>query len=441
MIKLSIPYKSHNNKYVWDYMTQVCLQINNINLANHLEDIEASYDNIIYLIIDNVNDALYLFVSLSNSSLYTDGVGTVYNSYCDIWAPLINSSIQMKDDKVHIVSFDIKKYNSVLSFSEDYQSRSNIKLYLDENTDKIYYKVSNNDFILLSPLNTDNTKKHILDSYRNYQTNKTKDEDSVLLNIHSVDKNSFLLPFMSYKDFLNFASYSKYNRSSLYVDDEGDNYFVNSLTIDNDLKFFSKTLLRKDKFEIKVNKSIQVSPSIWQVLTILQHFKFWDYVNVYNGLLNLQIEDICISHIFGKVNLDDTVIEPDYTKFKLVGKIHSNELFKINKLYSNASRTCYFDFSTQSFVGNNYIFNSNKLENRITYLENPVEAELPLKITFTEIKHYIGSDLSQKNFNLCIYTDGIRVMLERWDNNFDSLGCRVVFNHTMSRTNQKLVAY
>lgn len=440
MVKLSIPYKSHNNKYIWDYMTQACLQINNINLANHLEDIEASYDNIVYIIIDNIRDNLYLFVSLSNSSLYTDGIGIVYNPYCDIWAPLKDFSIQTKDNKVHIVSFDIKKYNSMLSFSEDYQNRSDVKLYLDENTDKIYYKVYNNDFVLLSPINTDNTKKYILESYNHY-LNRNVSEEPMLFNIHSVDKNSFLLPFMSYKDFLNFASYSKYNMSSLYINDEGDNYFVNSLSLDNDLKFFSKTLMRKDKFSMLIDKNIRISPSVWQILTILQHFKFWDYANVYNGSLNLRIKDIYIDHIFESVNLDDVVVEPDYSKYNLVGKIHSNELFKINKLYSNANRTCYFDFSTQSFIGNSYIFNSNKLENKITFLENPVEAELPLKITFTEIKHYIGSDLSQKNFNLCIYTDGIRVMLERWNNSFDLVESRIIFNHTMSRTNQKLVAY
>ena len=227
---------------------------------------------------------------------------------------------------------------------------------------------------------------------------------------------------------------------------EDGNYFENNLTTpDGELKFYSRSVLRKDKFDVRrTNSSVPVG--LWQVLVILQQYKFWQHLYAFGNntaILTFNPDDMGsfrIVHLFKAPVLYTESVVPDLSNFKLVGKMHSNEMFRLNKLYSNANRTCYFDFSTQTFTGNNYVFNDNKLEPKTVNLEccGELDAELPLKITMTEIKHYVGSDLSQKNFMLYVYTDGIRVMLERWDGNSTAMECRVVFNHTMSRTNQKL---
>ena len=80
-------------------------------------------------------------------------------------------------------------------------------------------------------------------------------------------------------------------------------------------------------------------------------------------------------------------------------------MFRLNKLYSNANRTCYFDFSNQTFTGNNYVFSDDKLEPKTVELETKVtNVTIPLRMTFTELKHYIGSDLSQKNFVMKMFS-------------------------------------
>ena len=448
MVKITIPYKAHNNKVVWDYLTQICAQINNINLAKNLDAVEASVDNVVYLLFTKKH--IYVFVALSQQ---TDE--DTYDSYCDVWARLNDvsfDSLNIGENECKIYSFDIKKYNSVVSFTEDYSARDKISFLIDEQTDKLIYSVINTDYVDLSPIIiTPEIRESVLESFDKYiATKKLKKDISNYqylnaLTVSSVDKNSFLMPFMAYRDFLNFATYSCHNKSFIIANKETNTInFVNYLVTDNDLKFYLSTVLRQDKFNCE-RVNIAVPSGLWQILVILQHYKTWQTLKYYvdntaDLIFNVnEPETSTVTHVMKYNSQDDcSAFYLNLSDFKLVGRIHSNELFKINKLYSNANRTCYFDFSTQTFTGNNYVFSDQKLDIKTVELSTKVEAELPLKITFTEIKHYIGSDLSQKNFVLKVYTDGIRVMLERWVNDETLMECRVIFNHAMSKKNQSL---
>ena len=277
MIKVSVPYKSHNNKYMWDYMTTICAQLNNINLAKNFSAIEASVDNVIYVIIDSKNNSVNMLVSLSRML----SVDEDYEPYIDVWAnfsePVFSSEFPDKDS-IYVLSFDIKKYNSVLSFAEDYKDRDKINVYLDTVKEKLYYGVSTNNYVDLSPIPISiETRKYIINSYKNYLLQKDKQEQSNnLISVESVDKNSFLMPFMAYKDFLNFATYHKNNKSAIITDDL--NYFVNELVDEEgNLVFYSKNILRKDKFFLNNKTNFGVSVGLWQLLAIHQHFKFWNH--------------------------------------------------------------------------------------------------------------------------------------------------------------------
>lgn len=445
MIKIEIPYRSHSNKPLWDYITNICGQINNINFADNLNSPEADFDNVVYFLFNE--NVVYALVSLSQK--ISDNL---YKSYCDVWVKLLDLNVNF-GSKISIYSFDIKKYNSVTAITEDYKSRDKIKFMLDENTSKLYYNVLEDDNTDLSPvIITQNLYEKIYNSFTNYQLQKTannfkRDKDTVTcLKVSSVDKNSFLLPYMAYKDFLNFATYSSNNTSYIIKDENNELNFINVLTDNEDLLFYSDVKLRQDKFElIESNKVVPVPSSLWQILVILQNYKQWQKLNYYidNKTADLVFDSknpeiSTATHIMTYYGDSLEIQNITLQNFKLVGKIHSNELFKLNKLFSNANRTCYFDFSTQTFTGNNYVFNDEKLDIKTVGLSNKLDAELPLKITFTEIKHYVGSDLSQKNFMLKLYTDGVRVMLERWVDDETVMECRVLFNHTMSKKNQNL---
>lgn len=459
---MQIPYTSSINKCAFDYFTQVSAQLNNVNLSRNLDAMNASFDNLMFLIID-YNFNVYLYLGLSNMDTETKEL----KSYCDIIYELQNPEIiqvvncnyrnNSNEFKSTVYSLDIKKYNSVVAFTEDYQSRNKIRMYFDDK--KLYYYISENNYVELSPfVVTDETEDKILKVLYKYVNQVVKDkyymDNHLVLRVDSVDRNSFLLPYMAYKDFLNFAVYSDRSRSFILTDaeDDGHDYFVNTLYDENGkLVFYSETDLRNDKFEFysdgaKCKSNVEVSNGLWQLLTILQHFKNWIELKYsYDSTARLDIgKGGYIYHFLaGKVNYNfntenSFISYDDLVKYELVSRQHSNDLYKINKLFSNASRSCYFNFADQTFTGNNYVFNSDKLELKTIDLDNPIETKLPLKITLTEIKHYIGSDLSQKNFNLYIYTDGINVMLERWDNDNKELTNRVIFNHTMSRKNQNL---
>lgn len=429
MFKLSIPYKAHNNKYVWDYLLNYSIQLNNINLADNLDEPEAEINNIIFMLIDK--HSVNLLVSLSNQ-VDKDK----YQSFCNAWSTLHDCEFESDIDEIKIFSFDIKKYNNVLSFTEEYQNRDKINVYINEN--KLYYCISDTNAVDVSPIIiTSNLKDKILSSYNKY---KNVNESNIQLTVNSVDKNSFLLPFMGYRDFLNFTTYSANNKSSIINIGE-NNYFLNLLEDSEKVLFYSKCLLRNDKFILE-NNNFNISSGLWQILVILQHYKIWQNLYVYKNSAKITFnndESCYVNHIFESELDSNIILEPDLQNYKLVGEIHSNELYRLNKLFSNANRTCFFDFSNQTFTGNNYVFNDDKLEKKTVDLSNKIKSELPLQISMTELKHFIGSDLSQKNFNLRIYTDGIRVMFERWNNDFTAMECRIIFDHSMSKRNQKLV--
>lgn len=291
-----------------------------------------------------------------------------YENMCDVWISFSDVKFEVQSDYTKTYfSFDIKKYNSMLSFTEDYQSRDYIRFYT-ENSNKAYYKVSNNNFIDISPIVINSDLKEKIDtSYIKYlesfNSNNAKEE---LLTVESVDKNSFLLPFMSYRDFVNFATYSENNASGL-LDYEGKTYFVDSLYKDNKCLFYMMSQLRMDKFTVSKSDVI-LPPGLWQVLTIIQHYKSWQDLRVfYNNELYVLLTFTAQNSITYAVHTFNSYIKnekrlfiPDLSKFELVGQLHSNELFRLNKLYSNANRTCYFDFSTQTFTGNNYVFNADR---------------------------------------------------------------------------------
>lgn len=441
MIKVTIPYKSHNNKLIWDYMTQVCTQVNNINLASTLDSPESNIDNVVYLLFDT--EDIYVFTALSQQT----SEGDKYTSYCDIWAKLTDTEFSFNEYKIY--SFDIKKYNSVISYTEDYSTRDKISFLIDEQTNKLYYNVLDTDFVDLSPIVISyDLQNKILESFTKYKKNEKERQSNhyqyyKALTVSSVDKNSFLLPSMAYRDFLNFATYSCDSQSYVLKDENNTISFINILNKEDELKFYLKVVLRQDKFNFD-RTNITVPSSLWQLFVVLQHYKQWQQLNYHvdhtaDIIFNInEPEKSTVVHLLRSNKESAFDYEPDLSDFKLVGVLHSTELFKLNKLYSNANRTCYFDFSTQTFTGNNYVFSDQKLDIKTVDLSTKVNAELPLKITFTEIKHYIGSDLSQKAFTLKIYTDGVRVMFERWTNDESYIECRVIFNHAMSKKNQNL---
>ena len=88
MIRAQIPYKSHNNKYMWDYLTQLCTQLNNINLAETLDSPEASIDNVMYVLLDSETASLSMAVFLSNRKRGAEIENDIYSSYCDVWAEM-----------------------------------------------------------------------------------------------------------------------------------------------------------------------------------------------------------------------------------------------------------------------------------------------------------------------------------------------------------------
>lgn len=437
-----IPYKSHNNKYIWDYAMKLCEQINNINLSKNLSDSLASFSNMLYILIDGKNNTVNFYIGLSYRLL--DGS---FKSFIDSWATFQDTTINnisdlpFTSDEYRIFSFDIKKYNQILAFSKEYQNRDSIEFFIDG--ENLYYMMKNN-MVNLSPIVVgDDLFNQIISSYFRYKSLDKREEYNLIVDVDTVDKNSLLLPYMSYKDFLNFVVYSENNISCLF-----DGHIYNTLfNKDDKIMFSSDISLRQDKFHI--HKNDVISSGFWQILSILQNFKLWYKLSLYkqNDEYNIAYLDFnnsedttYVTHILSlgrKSEINDNFF--DKSKFELVGNLHSNELFKINKLYSNANRTCHFDFSNQEFVGNNYIFNEDKLKTEITKLEEPInDTTIPLKISFTELKHYIGSDLSQKGFILKIFTDGVNIMLERYNDNTNELENRIIFNHNLSKKNQNL---
>ena len=92
-------------------------------------------------------------------------------------------------------------------------------------------------------------------------------------------------------------------------------------------------------------------------------------------------------------------------------------------------------FSKQKFIGNGYVFNCDEekeelKEAALTYkIEN---TSLPLSFSLAELKQYVGTDLSQKEFILSFYTNGSDVLISKEDK-AGTKELEIFFNHAMSR--------
>lgn len=430
----NIPYKSHNNKIIFDFFTLVNKQLNNVNLAYDTDDYKFKLKNCIYIYV--IENDIYFYLGLSQKLK-----NNKYFPSTTFSCKLQGIEFLDKDIDNNLYIFDIEKFNFTLSSSLNYKDRDKISLYFNDN--KISYKVSNIISVELGSVITDQCLK--TEVMLNL-TSSHSDSSNKILTVENVDKNSPLLPFFNYKDCLDFTVSSDENFADISYDDENNCYINNYCVIDNKVKYFSSSLLRKDKFIFKeVENGTRISPSFWQILITIYGNRLWKFLHVYNSYAYIEYSDslyIYVKFNFITQNMDYLSIRQDLIdnngNFELVGKLSSDELFMINKFYTNVNRTCcYFDFSKQEFIGNGYIYSDNKEEYVNIKLENPnnLSPTLPLKLTFVEIKHYIGSDLSQKNFMLYIYTDGVNVKFMKYNINTDLLENITMFNCLMSKEN------
>lgn len=439
MIVLNIPYQNHMNKKIFDYISTCCSQQNNVNYAESIEDIEAKEDNHIYFCILN-KKSICLFTSMSKK--HEDNT---FTPLIDIWVEIQDTffdSLSDDCDNDLIFKFDIKKLFSTLSFSSNYKDRNIMQLCLSDDYSKIFYKISDTINVDLTLPVNERLKTRILNSFSYYDL-KVKTVPTDVMDVTNVDKNSFLLPYFNHKDCLNFAVSSSENRTMLHSID-GNNYVTNILFNNDKVDYQSTTLLRKDKFKcFNINENVvAVSPGLWQLLVILQGSKVWNKLMVDARHADVYFGNYKIYHFFDgdAVYNYNNNINFDYLKgFMLVGKLHANEIFLLNKLFPN-SKGSYFDFSAQKFVGTSYIFsgdlsNIKEKDNNVKEVDltEKIDSELPLNLSFTELKHYIGGDLSQKDFVLRVYTNGTEVMLEKWNNQETVMETCVVFNHNMSK--------
>lgn len=439
-MNIKIPYQNHVNKRIFDYILSCCNQQNNVNFAKNLTDLEAKENNYVYLCIFKTK--IYFFLSISNKN----NVDNTYNSLFDIIAELKDVNFFDTADNIKIYKFDIKKLYSTLSFSSDYKDRDNITLIFSDDLDMLCYKISETIFVDIAHIVT-NSELNSRICNKFLEDICTKKTDVCISKIGNVDKNSFLLPYFNHKDCLNFTVAFTDNLSVIHKF-QSNLYITNTYydKEDNKLKYQSTTLLREDKFRdlynvVKENGCLKVSPGFWQLLVMLQNNKQWRTLDVFDDYIDLNFDDnkdCVIKHFFSSsINNIDCFNSYSFNleEFKLVGKMCATEIFLLNKLFSN-SKNSYFDFSLQKFIGDNYVFsdNSDNKSKSIVDLNYNCDSELPLCISFTELKHYIGGDLSQKNFMLYVYTDGINVMLEKYNNEETLLENRIIFNHDMSKS-------
>lgn len=434
---ITIPYQNHSNKKLFDYALTCCNQLNNINCATNSSCAEAKENNYVYLVLTS-SLQICLFVRLSHK----DSKNNEYKSLTDIWIPL--KDVKLDDINIvesYVYKFNIKKFHSLLSFASNYKDRNNIVLTVGADYSTIYYAIAETTINVDLAKLVDNSSylyQNIKQSARKLNQ-KMYDSSSFStpadLSVTNVDKNSFLLPYFNHKTCLNFSVALTENQTSFIINEDNKQYIINSLYDSDELQFYSKILLREDKFKLSLTAtSLEVSPGIWQLLTILQGSKVWQHLHYFSAddycTVNFS-DDVVVYHLFDiELNLKKNV--EDFTNYEVVGKLQSNEIFLLNKLFTN-SKNSYFDFSKQKFIGTNYVFGDDPNEIQETDLVNQQESILPLKITFTELKNYIGSDLSQKDFVLIVKTNGINVMLEKWNKDETTLECVVAFNHTMSK--------
>lgn len=436
MLVLSIPYQNSINKKIFDYISTYNQQQNNVNFADNasIDCVEANEDNHIYLII--AGSCVYLFIALSKKDNDNN-----YLSLVEVWAELKDVVIEGSNllDNEKIYSFDIKKFYSTLSFSSNYKDRD--KVTLESVNNNLSYSVSKTIKVKVATVVSNSMYNKIKLSLIKFKQKLTEPLVDVF-SVTNVDKNSFLLPYFNHKDCLNFAVASNEENKALFCFKDNNYYIINNkINSKGNLEYQSTTLLRKDKFNCFniIDNIVNISSGVWQVLVILQGNKQWKTLNVYKSHASLNFSDNCvIYHIFdkdAKYEYASTIVNNyfDLHDFELVGKVYANEIFLLNKLFPN-SKSSYFDFSIQKFIGDSYVFKEKKeKEVQSIDLTTKYENNLPLCISFTELKHYIGGDLSQKDFILKVYTDGINVMFERWNNREDVMENRVIFNHNMSK--------
>lgn len=472
-LKFVLPYQDTLNKTKLDLVLSYCNQLNNINFAKDDDEQEAKEKNQVYLIITDNND-LYFLVGLS----FFDSYSNRYNCLSTLLVKMDNvifDNAFVSDENFPIIfRFDLKKFFSVLSFSSNYKNRRLLNLYINFNDNTITYHVSNTIHVTLATrinnsLKDVNLKYNRIRDYfiTNKQSSLSVDTNNLLLHIENVDKNSFLLPYANYKDCLNFAVSSMHNESYIYVNRDSNNYELAVLLKDenNKLLYETRAVLRQDKFHFsdEFSSSIKdfvykISPAFWQLLVILQNDKQWKTLDLYKDAViityisqdsNKTISPISIklynpdvvslqSNIYWKSFLVENCYGYAECSLEHVGDLTSDEMFLLNKLFSKV-KDCYFDFSSQTFIGSGYIFKDDNDENtkqgyEVIKLTNPndVKSELPLKLVFSELKHYVGSDLSQKIFTISVYTDGTFVCLKKI-NKDNECEYTIVFDHLMSK--------
>lgn len=439
MIELKIPYQSTQNKKIFDYFLVLCDQLNNINYSTSADSIEFTEHNHIYMLLSNKDIYLSTFLSTKNED------EDKYKSLVDVWAKIKIDNVFSSDNNIYVFKFDIKRMYSVLSFSSNYKDRGNINLYVDG--DSIYYNISKTVNVSIAKLVTDFSPIYgkIVKSY-NHMLNNINNSSCCYMSVDNVDKNSFLIPYFNYKDSLNFTVAF----DSITTTIDKNRYIITDYTKNNKLQYKSMSRLRKDKFKFYSDFCFEIGTGFWQILVILQNNKQWKQLKVKESFVDLffstendnDSNEYAIHHVLNK-NIkyvpDFSVTDIEYDSFELVGKIKSSEMLLLNKLFS-PSKNNYFDFSIQKFIGDNYVYSDNDTTKRKEIdLEDKIDSELPLRLPFNELKHYIGSDLSQKTFTLYIYTDGINIMIEkREDNSPEILDNKIIYNITLSRQYLKL---
>lgn len=476
---LNIPYQNTTNKFILDYFNSCCQQLSNVNFAVDLDSDEAKDTNKIYLFITK-NNHVYLFCALSCKNTDTNK----YEAIETIWVELDNVEILDRHKNTESVYlFDLKKFFSTMSFATNYKDRDLIHLY--ESGENLAYKISETINVDIATNVKGVLYDRIIKQFFIDMLDKLRYDYSLgdlplsssssssgiypfghkVMSVRNVDKNSFLLPYFNHKECLNFAV--ALSDCKAYIFNDGTYNYIITMNNSKTSLYIAYNILRNDKFDVynKDNNIISLSTGMWLMFVTLQNNKIWSNANVYTNHTDVIFKDKTVYHFFNsyiddnlsteeklaanvefiRINENKDTTDCEWLKgfswlqnYAYVGKLKAEEIFTLNKLFTNAKNS-YFDFSRQKFVGYGYVFDDKKNEDNgskrteidFTY---KYDSDLPLKISFTELKHYIGTDLSQKTFILRFYTNGTDVVIEKLDKDESILDSLIVFNHTMSKT-------
>lgn len=435
-MQISIPYQNTTNKLVFDYINSCAQMLSNVNFATDLESDEAKDTNKIYLLVTESNE-VYLFCALSCK----DFEHNIYEAIDTIWVKVEGVEIEDRTNMSTMVYlFDLKKFFSTMSFSTNYKDRNTIYISDSAEGNNLVYSISETIKVDIAKKMLGNKYEKIVNQFKVDMLDKINQKVDVM-SIVNVDKNSFLLPYFNHKECLNFAV-ARSTSKSYICQTNGDNYIIVENRENNgSLLYMSRNLLRRDKFDVfNSGNVIDVSTGLWLMLVILQGSKVWSKTDVYANHAETTFKDMTVYSFFHKdARYEFDTINYDWlSDYKYVGKLKAEEVFTLSKLFTDAKNS-YFDFSSQKFVGCNYIFDDEvrnedgdlkKTEIDFTY---KCVSELPLKISFAELKHYIGTDLSQKTFILKFYTNGTEVLIEKWNKDETKQESVTIFNHSMSK--------